>query len=93
MSSASFDQIASYIWPGAGYLHRDSDEYPFKRDLEDLLCSPKVRSSEVECLEEGEIEGSHSLPDSSTTQIGVSQQETPSRDVGVSHFLLGSSTT
>ena len=25
MSSASFDKIASYIWLGAGYLHRDSD--------------------------------------------------------------------
>ena len=25
MSSSNFDKIAGYIWPGAGYLHRDSD--------------------------------------------------------------------
>ena len=59
---------------GRGALEdkKDSDEYPFKRDLEDLLCSPKEIFLVVDCLEEGEIEGSHSLPDSSTTQNGVS---------------------
>ena len=25
MSCASFDKIAGYIWPGAGYLHMDAD--------------------------------------------------------------------
>ena len=25
MSSSSFDKIANYIWPGAGYIHRSSD--------------------------------------------------------------------
>ena len=25
MSSSSFDKIANYIWPGAGYIHRGSD--------------------------------------------------------------------
>ena len=42
-------------------------EYPFKRDLEDLLGSPLVRTSEVECLEDGEIEGTNILQDLTTT--------------------------
>ena len=25
MSSSSFDKIANYIWPGAGYIHRSLD--------------------------------------------------------------------
>ena len=40
---------------------KDSDDYPFKRDLEDLLCSPKERPSDEALLEEEEIEVSHSL--------------------------------
>ena len=46
---------------------KESDEYPFKSDLEELLRSPMARTTVEECLEEGEIEGAHTLPDSSTT--------------------------
>ena len=45
-------------------------EYPFKRDLEDLLGSPLKRTSMDECLEDGEIEGTNMLQILATTQVG-----------------------
>ena len=72
---------------------KELDEYPFKSDLEELLRSPVARTMVEECLEEGEIDGSHTLLDSSTTQFGGSLLETPSREIGVTHSIPGSSTS
>ena len=69
------------------------EEYPFKRDLEDLLGSPLARTSEVECLEDGEIEGTNTLQILATTQIGGSMPKTPSKEIGITPSILGSSST
>ena len=48
----------------------NSNEYPFRRELEELLCSPKVGPKAGVLLEEGEIDVTNPLLGSPTTQKG-----------------------
>ena len=49
------------------------DEYPFRRELEELLSSPMEGPKDGKLLEEGEIEVCHPLLRSPTNQGGNSQ--------------------
>ena len=66
------------------------EDYPFRKDLEELLGTPVERNSKEESMEEGEITGTNRLQILANTKVGEINPETPYEGSGVSPLILGS---
>ena len=69
------------------------EEYPFRKDLEELLGTPLERTSREEGMEDGEIVGTKRLQILANTQVGENIPETSYKVSGMSPLTLGSSST
>ena len=59
---------------------KKTEEYPFRRKIEELISSPLGELKEGEMMEEGEIVGHHSLPSSPESLGGKGFQEKMATD-------------
>ena len=71
----------------------NTEDFPFRKDLEELLDTPVEKSSKEEGLEDGEIIETNRLQTLAKTKVGENILETPYEGNGGSPLFLDSSST